>query len=58
MDIIVDRLPTWKGKLMSRAGRTTLTIVTLSVFPIQVSIAVRVAPWQNKAINKLRRAFI
>jgi hypothetical protein len=58
VDIIADRLPTWRGHLMSRAGRTTLTKVTLSVVPIHVCIAVKVYPWILHAIDKLQRDFI
>jgi hypothetical protein len=52
---LVDHLPTWKSRLMSRAGGTALTKVTLSAIPIHVSIA---APWIYHATDKLRRAFI
>jgi hypothetical protein len=40
VEAVADRLPTWKSRFMSRAGRTTLTKVTLTAIPIHVSIAV------------------
>jgi hypothetical protein len=43
---------------MSRAGHTTLTKGTLSAIPSHVTMAVKVAPWINKAVDKLRNAFI
>jgi hypothetical protein len=58
VDAVADRLPVWKSKLMSKVGRTTLTKVTLTAIPIQVSIAVELLPWIYKEIDKLRRAFI
>jgi hypothetical protein len=58
VDEVVDRLPTWKSKLMSPAGRTTLTKVTLFAILVHISIAVKVSPWIYHAIDKLRRGFI
>jgi hypothetical protein len=58
IDDVPDRLPTWKSRLMLKAGRTTLTKVTLSAVPIHISIAVKVSPWIYRAIDKLRRDFI
>jgi hypothetical protein len=42
---------------MSKAGHTTLTMVTVSTIPIHVSIVVLVSPWIYQAIDKLCRAF-
>jgi hypothetical protein len=39
VDAVAGRLPSWRGRLMSKAGRTTLTKVTLSAIPIHVAIA-------------------
>jgi hypothetical protein len=58
MDSVADRLPTWKSRFMSRAGRTTLTKVTLSAIPIHVSIAVEVSSWIYHEIDRLHRAFV
>jgi hypothetical protein len=56
VDKVADRLPTWKAKMMSRSGRTTLTKVTLSPISVHVSITVKVVPWILRAINRLHRA--
>jgi hypothetical protein len=58
VDSVADHLPIWKSRLMSRAGRTALTKITLSAILIHVSITVVVAPRIYQAIEKLRRAFI
>jgi hypothetical protein len=44
VDSVIDRLQTWKPQLMSRAGRITLTKVTLPAIPVHVSIAAEVSP--------------
>lgn len=40
VDSIADQLPTWKARLMSRAGRTTLVKSTLSAVPVHTAIAI------------------
>jgi hypothetical protein len=57
-DAVADRLPSWKACLMSRAGRTTLTKVTLWTILVHVSIAVKVDPWIIRMVDKFHRAFI
>jgi hypothetical protein len=58
VDSVTDRLSTWRSRFMSRAGRTTLTKVTLSAIPIHVSKAVEVSPWIYHEIDRLHRAFM
>jgi hypothetical protein len=58
VDVVAGRLPAWKAKLMSRAGRTSLTKSTLSALLVHVSIVVRVCPRIYREIDKLERAFI
>jgi hypothetical protein len=58
VDSVADRFLTWKSRFMSRAGRTTLTKVTLSAIPIHVSIAVEVSLWIYHEIDRLHRAFV
>jgi hypothetical protein len=53
VDNAVDHMPNWKGKRMSRAGRTTLVKVTLSVVPIHVSLAIKVTPSILRTIDRL-----
>jgi hypothetical protein len=58
VDMVVDRLPTWKARFIMKAGWTTLTRVTLSAIPVHVSIVVVVSPWIYQAIDKIRCGFI
>jgi hypothetical protein len=58
VDKVASRIPGWKGKLLSLAGRIALAQATLSAIPIHTSIAACLSPWVIKAIDKLRRAFI
>jgi hypothetical protein len=58
VDAVADRIPAWKSKFMSKAGRMTLMMVTLIAIPIHVSIAVEVSPWIYKEIDKIQRAFV
>jgi hypothetical protein len=44
VNAVAHRLSTWESQLMSQAGRTTLTKVTLSTIPIHISIVVLVSP--------------
>jgi hypothetical protein len=50
LDAVADRLPNWKCRFMSRAGRTTLTKVTLSAIPIHISIAMVVSPGYTRPL--------
>ncbi|GJN00644.1 hypothetical protein PR202_ga17840 [Eleusine coracana subsp. coracana] len=58
VDRVGDYLPTWKSRLLNRAGRAALTKVTLSAVPIHLSISVGLPPWTIKAIDKFRKGFI
>jgi hypothetical protein len=58
VDEVADRLPTWKSKLMSRAGRATLAKVALPAILVHILIAVKVSPWILRAIDKLCWGFI
>jgi hypothetical protein len=58
VDAVAGRLPSWRGRLMSKAGRTTLTRVTLSAIPIHVAIVVKFCPSIRHEIDKIRQAFI
>lgn len=40
VDRVANRLPLWKSRLLAKAGRSTLTKVTLTAIPIHISIAV------------------
>jgi hypothetical protein len=58
VDEVTDRLPTWKSKHMSLAGRTMLANVTLTAILVHISIAVKVSSWIYRATDKLRQGFI
>lgn len=63
MDKVVDRLPLWKSRLLAKAGRTTLTKVTLTVIPIHISIAMTLSTWtvrprKKKKKKKICKAFL
>jgi hypothetical protein len=57
-DKVVDRLPTWQGKLMHWSGRLVLIKTTLSSIPIYTSICIELPPWLLKCLIKLMKAFI
>jgi hypothetical protein len=58
VDAVVGRLPARMGRLMSKAGRTTLTKVTQSTIPIHVAIVLKLCPGIRHEIDKIRQAFI
>jgi hypothetical protein len=58
VDAVAARIPTWKGGLLTNAGRTTLTQTTLYAIPIHVSICCNLSSWAIKQIDKRRRAFL
>jgi hypothetical protein len=54
VESVADRIPTWKSRFMTCAGRTTLTKVTLTAITIHVSITVELSPWIHKEVDRLR----
>jgi hypothetical protein len=58
VDRVVDRLKTWKGRLLCRSGRLTLIKMTLSTIPIYTSISLGLPPCMHKALNKIMTAFL
>lgn len=57
VDKIKSGLPTWKARMMSRAGRSVLVKVKMSAIPIHMAIAVALSHWAIKCIDTRRRAF-
>ena len=53
-----DCLPTWKAKLMSKAGRAVLVKTKLSAIPVHTAMVISLSPWVIKCIDKRRRAFL
>ncbi|WVZ95321.1 hypothetical protein U9M48_041103 [Paspalum notatum var. saurae] len=58
IDKIRDRLPRWKGKLLSKAGRETLVKTMLSSQPIYHLTVFPAQKYLIKQIDKLRRSFL
>jgi hypothetical protein len=58
IDRVVDRLPTWKEKLLRRSGRLTLIKKTLTAKPIYMMISIKVPAWVRKAMDKIMKAFL
>jgi hypothetical protein len=58
IDKIGGRLPRWKGKLLSLAGRETLVKCVLSSQPIYHLTVFPMQKWLIKQIDKLRRSFL
>jgi hypothetical protein len=53
VDKVANRLPAWKGRLLNRSGRLILVQSTLCAIPTHISMALKLAPWAVKAIEKL-----
>lgn len=54
VDRVAARIPTWKGNLLTVAGRTELVKAIL----VHMAIALPLSAWAIESIDKLRRAFI
>jgi hypothetical protein len=58
LDKIGGRLPDWKGKLLSMAGRETLVKCVLTSQPVYHLTVVPMQKWLLKQIDKMRRSFL
>jgi hypothetical protein len=58
VDKIADRLPNWKARLLSLAGRTVLVRHVLSAIPVYILMTMNVPKWVIKSIDKIRRGFL
>lgn len=58
VDVVGNRLSTWKSKLLNKAGRVALAKSTLAAIPIHLSIIMGLQPWAISAIEKLMKAFV
>ncbi|KAJ4751417.1 RNA-directed DNA polymerase (reverse transcriptase)-related family protein [Rhynchospora pubera] len=55
----IDRkLQSWKGRLLTRAGRIQLTKSILSSFPVYFMACFKLPSWFIKRVDRLRRDFI
>jgi hypothetical protein len=55
---MVDRLPTWKGRLLRHSGRLTLIKTTLFAGWIYMMISIKILAWVRKAMDKVMKAFL
>ncbi|AQK53266.1 uncharacterized protein [Zea mays] len=55
---VADRLPNWKARLLSLAGRTAMVRFVLSAIPIYLLIAMKIPKWVINSIDKIQRGFI
>jgi hypothetical protein len=58
IDKIGSRLPGWKGRFFTSAGRKTLVHSVLSSIPIHHLTALRAPKWVFKRIDRFRRSFL
>jgi hypothetical protein len=58
IDSVAAKIPTWKSRLLTNAGRTLLTKVTLLAIPVHISITCCLFPWAISQIDKCRWAFL
>jgi hypothetical protein len=52
------RLPTWKGKLLNKAGRLKLLNSCLSSIPVYFLSVFPANKWLIKRLDKIRRGFL
>ena len=58
IDLVGARLPGWKGRFLSSAGRETLVKTVLSSQPIYHMTAFPELKWLIKMIDRMRRSFL
>jgi hypothetical protein len=58
VDKVADRLPNWKARLFSLAGRTAMVRFVLSTILVYRLIAMKIPKWVINSIDKIRRGFI
>jgi hypothetical protein len=55
---MVDRLPTWNGRLLRHSGRLTLIKSTLFVGSIYMMISIKIPACVRKAMDKIMKVFL
>ena len=58
IDKIANRLPSWKARLINKAGRLKLVNTVLSSMPVYFMTVFDIKKWAIKKIDKLRRGFL
>jgi len=52
IDKVNDRLPSWKSRLLNKAGRAVLVKSVLTAIPTHTAMVVDLSPWAIKHIDK------
>jgi len=55
---VAARLPTWKGRLLNKAGRLRLVNAVLTSIPVHFLSVFALKKWAIKKIDKVRRSFL
>lgn len=58
IDKVTNRLPTWKGRFLNKAGRLRLMNTVLSSIPTYFLTVFAPKKWAVKRIDKIRRGFL
>lgn len=58
IDKMANRLPTWKGRFLNKAGRLKLLNTVLSSIPTYFLTAFALKKWLLKRLDKIRRGFL
>lgn len=58
IDRVTRSMPTWKSKLMNKAGRLTTVKAVMSAKPVHLMISLKVPDWVFQEMDKRRRAFL
>ena len=58
IDKVANRLPTWKGSFINKAGRLKLVNSVLSSMPVYFLTVFYLKKWALKKIDKIRRALL
>ncbi|CAO2206826.1 unnamed protein product [Urochloa humidicola] len=58
IDKMANRLPTWKGRFLNRAGRLKLLNTVLTSMPTYFLTAFAPKKWAIKQMDKIRRSFL
>jgi hypothetical protein len=51
VDKVINRIPGWKGRLLSSGARLTLLKACLAIIPIYLMLVIKFLTWAIEAIN-------
>jgi hypothetical protein len=55
---MVDKLPTWKGRLIHRSGHLVLIKSTMHAIPTYTTISLEIPAWLLKAVEGIMKCFL